>query len=92
MEKMLQKIIRTEDIKKIGDIVDDFIKSSYGEKSEDGKRFVKSPELSEAFAQTEAYSELFIELMSDEGANLAKFVNGIIPQQIAAEVAKLNNQ
>ena len=92
MEKMLNKIIRTEDIKKIADIVDDFIKKSYGEKSDDGKRFIKSPELSEAFAQTEAYSQLFIELLSEEGANLAKFVNGIIPQDVAAEVAKLNKQ
>lgn len=92
MEKMLNKIIRTEDIKKIADIVDDFIRKSYGEKSDDGKRFIKSPELSEAFAQTEAYSQLFIELLSEEGANLAKFVNGIIPQDVAAEVAKLNKQ
>ena len=92
MDKMLKEIIRTEDIKKIGDIVDDFIRSSYGIKSLDGKRFIKSKELTEEFIQTEAYSQLFIELLSDEGANLVKFVNGIVPQQLAAEVAKMNKQ
>lgn len=92
MDKMLKEIIRTEDIKKIGDIVDDFIRSSYGIKSLDGKRFIKSKELTEEFIQTEAYSRLFIELLSDEGANLVKFVNCIVPQQLAAEVAKMNKQ
>ena len=47
-------------------------------KSPDGKRFIKSEELSTAFSQTEAYSQLFMELATDADA-AAKFVNGIIP-------------
>lgn len=55
-----------------------FILKSYGEKSADGKRFVKSDEISEAFSQTRAYSKLFMELAGNERA-VIEFFNGIIP-------------
>lgn len=63
---------------------------AYGEKSPDGKRMIKSAELSEAFAQTEAYSELFMKLATDSKA-ASEFVNGIIPADMvkAAEQASL---
>lgn len=51
---------------------------AYGEKSDDGKRFIKSEELSEAFSQTEAYSVLFMSLMESE-TEMAAFINGIMP-------------
>lgn len=60
---------------------------SYGEKSPDGKRFVKSKELSEAFAQTEAYVNLYVELVSDSDA-AAAFVNGIWSASAAKEIAE----
>lgn len=56
---------------------EDFIKKAYGEKSEDGRRFIKSPELSEAFMQTPAYEVLFEELVTDD-KKAADFVNGIM--------------
>ena len=77
MEKMLKRIIAEQDTKKIMEIVKAIILKSYGKKSDDGRRFVKSPELSEEFSQTEAYSELLIELMSDENAASA-FMNGLV--------------
>ena len=52
---------------------------SYGEKSADGKRFIKTPEIAEAFSQTEAYSVLFMELATNADS-AAAFVNGIIPK------------
>ena len=67
------------------------ILKAYGEKSPDGKRFIKSKELSESFAQTEAYSQLFMELMSDAEAG-AKFINGILPADIAKQVAEQGNK
>lgn len=51
----------------------------YGEKSPDGKRFVKNQEIRDAFAQTNAYSDLFMELATDAKA-AAAFVNGVIQQ------------
>lgn len=53
---------------------------AYGEKSADGKRFVKSKAISEAFSQTEAYSKLFMELATDAEA-ATTFVNGLIPNK-----------
>lgn len=75
---MLEKIVASKDNKQIVEIFKDIILKAYGEKSPDGKRFIKSKELSEAFSQTEAYVELFMELALNEEA-AAEFVNGIIP-------------
>lgn len=57
------------------------ILSSYGRKSDDGKRFIKNVEESNAFSQTEAYSELFMKLATNADA-AAEFVNGIIPKKL----------
>lgn len=79
MEKMLRKIVAEKDSKRIVEIFKDLILRSYGEKSADGKRFIKNQELRDAFAQTEAYSVLFMELATDAEA-AAAFVNGILPK------------
>lgn len=78
LEGMINRIIQEKDNKKIVATFKDLILRSYGKKSDDGKRFIKSPELTEEFTQTEAYSDLFIELASDADA-AAAFVNGILP-------------
>lgn len=87
MEKMVQKIISAQDTKQIVEIFKDIILKSYGEKTLDGKRFVKSQELRDAFAQTEAYSELFMELATDDEA-AAAFIKGIVPGDISKELDK----
>ena len=78
LAEMIQKIVSSKDTPSIVKIFKDLILKAYGEKTPDGKRFVKSKELSDAFAQTEAYSELFMELATDAEAASA-FVNGIMP-------------
>lgn len=88
LAQMIQKIIDEKDHPKIVRIFKDLILKSYGEKSPDGKRFIKSEEISNAFAQTEAYSELFMELASNADAASA-FINGIVPADVA-EAAKNN--
>jgi len=57
----------------------DLILKAYGIKSLDGREFEKSPEISRKFAQTNAYSELFMELATNADA-AAEFVNGIVPK------------
>ncbi|MCM1524226.1 MAG: hypothetical protein NC120_07175 [Ruminococcus sp.] len=78
LEKTLQHMVDSKDGKRIAESVERLILDSYGEKSVDGKRFIKSKELSEAFYQTEAYSELFMELVLD-AEKAAAFVRGIVP-------------
>ena len=75
----MQKIVDAKDLPTLSRIFKDIILKSYGEKTPDGRRFIKSERLSEAFSQTEAYSELFMELLSKEGA-AAEFMSKVIPQ------------
>jgi hypothetical protein len=78
LAKTLERIVAAQDSKRIIEAFKDLILRSYGEKSPDGKRFIKNQQLKDAFAQTEAYSELFMELATN--ANMAAaFVNGIVP-------------
>ncbi len=79
--KMLEEIVKSKDNVRIMELFKQMVLKAYGEKSADGKRFVKSKELSEAFSQTEAYSEIFMELALDEKA-AAAFVNGIMPANL----------
>lgn len=83
MVEMINRIVAAQDAPAIIDVFKKMILTAYGEKSADGKRFIKSKEISEAFSQTEAYSQLFMELATDADA-ASKFVNGIVP---AAEPA-----
>lgn len=78
LEVMIQNIIDAQDKAELIKIFKKLILDSYGVKSPDGKRFIKSEELREEFAQTEAYSDLFI-LLSSNDDEAAKFINGIIP-------------
>ena len=81
MRQLLQLIMDKQDIPKIIDAFKEIIFKAYGEKSPDGRRFVKSKELSEAFSQTEAFSDLYMELITDANA-AAAFINGIVPAEI----------
>lgn len=76
----MQKIVDAKDLPTLSRIFKDIILKSYGEKSADGRRFIKSDALSQSFAQSEAYSELFMELLTVDGA-AADFMSKIIPQE-----------
>lgn len=75
----MKRIIAEKDIIRIAKLFKELLLKSYGVKSDDGKRFVKSPELSEAFSQTEAYSDLYIELLSNP-EEAAKFFAEVAPK------------
>lgn len=87
LQQWIERIVDAQDTPQIIELFKKLILKSYGEKSPDGKRFIKNAQLSEEFSQTEAYSELFMELATNEKA-AADFVNGIIPQEFAEEVKK----
>lgn len=77
ISEKIKMMIATNDNEKIIETYKDLILRSYGIKSEDGRRFIKSKELRESFEQSEAYSEFFIEMLSDNDLQL-KFINGIV--------------
>ena len=82
---VLTKITATQDVPKIVEQFKQIILKSYGEKSLDGKRFIKSPQMTEEFTQTEAYSQLFMELSTNDMA-AASFIKGIVPSDISAQL------
>lgn len=79
LEKRIQKIVATQNSKEIIEIFKGIIIAAYGVKSDDGKRFIKSQEVKDAFIESEAYSELFMELATDADA-ATKFIQGIVPK------------
>lgn len=81
LSTMLEKIVESKDNKQIVAMFKNIVLKAYGEKSLDGKRFIKNAEVTEAFSQTEAYSEIFMELAMDAQA-AADFVNGVLPKNI----------
>lgn len=79
---MLTNISNAKDPYEIVETFKIIIKKAYGVKSEDGKRFKKSKELSDEFESSAAFSELFMELLTDEGSAAVAFVAGIIPAKL----------
>lgn len=91
LAETIEKIVAAQDAPAIIKIFKDLVLKAYGEKSPDGKRFIKSDEIATAFSQTEAYSDLFMELATNATA-AAEFVNGIVPKDMGenkpAKIAK----
>lgn len=86
LSEMIQKIIDTHDTPAIIKIFKEIVLKAYGQKSPDGKRFIKTPELTTEFMQTEAYSTLFMDLATNTD-KAADFINKIVPQDMAQKAA-----
>ena len=82
----LQQIVNAQDTPTLMEVFDKIILKAYGRKDASGVRFEKSEEISTAFSQTGAYDALFMELITDAEA-AQKFINGIIPEDMRAQVA-----
>ena len=91
LEALVNRMIQEQDRAQLIKMFKKLILKSYGIKDLDGRRFVKSPEISESFSQTGAYEELFMELTLDE--NMAtEFVNGIIPADMQETASQIGNK
>lgn len=88
LEKKIEKITQEQDVAKIIELMKEIIQKSYGVKSDDGKRFIKNQEVLDEFMQSEAYSELFMELATDANA-ASDFINGILPKGLVEEAKKI---
>ncbi len=90
LAESIMKVVKAKNAPAIIDIFKKLIFDSYGEKSTDGRSFVKSKELSTAFSHTKAYSTLFMELAFD-AKKAAAFVNGIMPAENSLKFLNDNN-
>jgi hypothetical protein len=85
MTEKLKRIIESKDNATIIQMFKEIITSSYGRRSEDGRSFIKKSEWTAHFIGTEAFSELFVELMTDGVANV-EFIKGIVPPDLATNI------
>ena len=90
LTEMIDKIVKTKDAPAIIKIFKELVLKAHGIKSDDGRRFIKNDEIRNSFAETEAYSILFMELATDADA-AAKFVNGIVPADATAGMDRANH-
>ena len=88
---VINKIIEMRDVKELMKIFKELIMKSYGEKSPDGRRFIKNEELLESFMQTQAFSDLYIELATDDKA-ASEFINGLIPKSLLDKAQALQKE
>ncbi len=85
LSEYIKKIVNANDIPSLVRFFKDIVLKAYGEKSADGRRFIKNDEVRDTFAQTEAYSKLFMELATDAD-KAAEFVNGITPNKTDGKI------
>lgn len=88
LDKLLERLSKERNGRKIMEIFEELIHRSYGVKSMDGRKFVKNEQVWEDFYQTEAYNQLFNELVTD-AKKAAAFVNGIIPKKMSDDVSRI---
>lgn len=85
MTEMINNIIASQDTPAILKIFEDLVAASYGRKSLDGREFEKSEEIFNKFKSSNAYDNLFMELISDP-KKAADFFNGLVPKDLAEKV------
>lgn len=87
LDKLIERIVSTQDTKELISLFKGFVIKAYGEKSIDGLVFDKSQAVKDRFVQSEAYSELFMRLATD-AEYAANFVNAVVPQEAIEEAKK----
>ena len=88
---MINKIIKTNDMPKLVELFRELIQKAYGEKSNDGRRFIKSPELTKEFTETVAYSQIYMRLATDSKA-AQEFINKVVPKSMKDKMQQANQQ
>lgn len=77
MENYINKLIEEKQIEPMYDLLNDFVLTAYGVKSEDGKRFIKSKQIREEFKQSLAYEALIEDFHDDSRKVLEHFISGV---------------
>lgn len=87
----VRKIANANDTPTLATIFKELVMKAYGERSADGRSFMKMDEegrpLHRKFVQTAAYSEIYMDLATNT-EHAVEFMNGVIPKALADEVKK----
>lgn len=84
LAEQIKRIVDSQDQPAIIEVFENLIQKAYGVKTPDGRGFLKRPEDLEAFISTQAYSDLYMELATDD-KKAAEFINGIVPPDLNQE-------
>ena len=87
LTKMIERISETQDVPKLIELYKTLILKSVGKLDGDGRRFRQTEDVIQEFTETEAYSELYMELATVEGAGAA-FVNGLVSDKLRKRMAE----
>lgn len=88
LDEVIKKLMSEYNMKEVIEIFKDLIHRAYGEISLDGRQFIKNDEVKAKFEETEAYSDIFMDIVSD-GKKAAEFVNGILPKDLTDDIYKI---
>lgn len=88
LAERIQRIIDAKDQASLLKVIKKFVIDAYGVKSDDGRRFNKSPEVKAAFVECPAYSKIYMELLTNDEL-AAEFVNKVVPEDMAAQLAEI---
>ena len=88
---VIDNIAKTKDLPAMIKIFKELVMEAYGVKSDDGRRFVKSEELTREFMETPAFSEIYMGLVTDDEA-AAEFINKVFPSSLVAEIEKAKKE
>lgn len=90
LTERIAQLTKTQDGKDAFQLMRDIIEKAYGERSADGKRFVKNPEIRKNFTEGLAYDEVIM-MFLDGSLDLGKFIEGLLPKKVF-EMAKKNSK
>lgn len=89
-KNIIQRMVDAKDYKAMVDLFDELIIKSYGVISEDGRRLMKGRdgEYAREFMETNAYTQLVMELLSGDESKITEFIEGMLPQKILEEAKR----
>lgn len=90
LTERIAQLTKTQNGKDAFQLMRDIIETAYGERSADGKRFVKNPEIRKNFTEGLAYDEVIM-MFLDGSLDLGKFIEGLLPKKVF-EMAKKNSK
>lgn len=84
----MNQAVANKDTKTMLAKIEELVRLSYGVRSADGERFVKSKEVQDAFIQSAAYEELLLDLLTGDGTSFNQFIKGVLPPKLMEQLTQ----
>lgn len=87
LDTWVRNLIQSQDGEVLVSTFKKILLSTIGERSADNKYFIKNDEIRQRFEGSDAYSVLFMEIMTDAD-KMTAFIDGVVPASMREELAK----